>query len=84
MDKEKLDQIVDSTFLDYLCENPIEYNLGDIVYLKTDTDKKARIITGILFDSNGINYRSVLGTENYWAFSNELTKEKNLVMKTDN
>lgn len=84
MDTKKLEQILNSNILDYLLNNPVEYTMGEIVYLKTDNDQKSRIVTAVCLDPNGIQYRVCSGTDNYWAFSNEISKEKNLVFKTTN
>lgn len=54
-----------------------EYQIGEIVYLKTDSDKNARIITAIQFQGNGnIIYLLTLGTTNTWCYDIEMSREK--------
>ena len=54
-----------------------EYEIGEIVYLKTDCDKNARIITAIQFQGNGnIIYLLTLGTTNTWCYDIEISREK--------
>lgn len=81
MSNEKMESIMNTKILDYLSENQVKYNIGDMVYLKTDTDQRIRIVNAVIFEENGVNYRIVCGTEHYWASAIELSVEKDLVIK---
>ena len=60
-----------------------QYDLGDIVYLKTDTDQKPRMVTAICFEVSGIEYRLASGTNCYWAKEMEITVEQDVKLKTE-
>ncbi|MEW6006131.1 MAG: hypothetical protein AB1695_12535 [Stygiobacter sp.] len=53
-----------------------KYNIGDIVYLKTDPDQVERMITAIQLNANGIIYRLVCGTTETWHYDIEINVEK--------
>lgn len=53
-----------------------KYNIGDIVYLKTDPDQIERMITAIQLNANGIIYRLVCGTTETWHYDIEINVEK--------
>ena len=56
-----------------------DYDIGQIVYLKTDTDQHKRIITALMISSEGmIRYQVACGTTEYWADFCELSTEKNM------
>lgn len=57
----------------------IFYEVGDTVYLKTDTEQRARLITGIFVKPNDIIYQVSCGSEisNHYAF--ELSSEINVL-----
>jgi len=52
------------------------YNISDIVYLKTDVDQKERIVTGILIQPQGIEYRVCCGADITYHFDFEITTDK--------
>ncbi|WP_312557894.1 hypothetical protein [Empedobacter brevis] len=54
-----------------------KYNLEDIIYLITDEDQKERIITGVLYEQNSIQYRVACGANTSWHFEFELNTSKN-------
>lgn len=58
--------------------NPLytQYKIGEILYLKTDGDKKARIVTGIQFSGPSVFYRLACGTSESWHFDVEISREK--------
>lgn len=61
------------------------FNLGDEVYLKTDTDQKKRLIVGLSININGsILYRLVCGTEDDYHYEQEISETKDVVMTTSN
>ena len=51
------------------------YNIGDIVYLKTDTDKAKRIVRAFLVCVNNIQYELCFGTTSTWHYELEFTKD---------
>jgi len=58
-----------------------KFNLGDIVYLKTDIDQRARIVTGIKVRMNDLiiyelSYTDV--TTNHYEV--EISNEKNILI----
>ena len=60
-----------------------KYEFGQEVYLKTDTDQKIRIVTGLCIRPNGcINYEVACGTESKWHYDFEMTTEKDVVKST--
>jgi hypothetical protein len=61
-----------------------KYNIGDIVFLKTDKEQEARIITGILIRPNGYVFylsKSDLETTHYEI---EFTSDINELIKLFN
>lgn len=57
-----------------------KFNVGDYVYLKTDTEQIQRLVTGITIDLNGgLTYTLVAGVEQSFHYDLEMTKEKNYV-----
>jgi len=54
-----------------------EYAIGDIVYLKTDPDKHARIINCIQITDSGTIYRLGLGTSDCFQSAIEFGYDKN-------
>jgi len=53
-----------------------EYAVGDIVYLKTDPDKNARIINAIQLTDAGTLYRLGFGTSDCWQTAIEFDYDK--------
>lgn len=56
-----------------------DYDLGDIVFLKTDSEQKERIVTAIQKTPNGIMYRLAQSTTDTWHYALEFTKEKDIL-----
>ena len=56
------------------------YNLGDIVFLITDSDQSRRIITGIDIRISGAVYELSCGQNTSTHFDFEFSKEKHLVV----
>lgn len=52
----------------------LDYNIGDIVYLKTDIDNQDRFITSILLQPNGVKYFLEPSGEYYYDF--QISKNK--------
>ncbi len=56
-----------------------EFELGDIVYLKTDTENSPRTVTEITFSiDGGTRYSVVQSTRESTHYALELSKERNL------
>lgn len=53
-----------------------EFHIEDEVYIKTDTDQKMHIITGILIRPEDIIYLAKCGTNEDYYHGFEMTKEK--------
>lgn len=59
----------------------IEFEIGQVVYLKTDTDQTPRMVTQIAISgSGGLLYRLTCGTNESFHYEIEISAEKNLVM----
>lgn len=56
-----------------------KYNIGDVVYLKTDPDVRPRMVTAMQIDSQGLMYQLNYGTEKTFHYDIEITKEKSFV-----
>ena len=58
----------------------LEFQIGDIVYLKTDEEQKDRIITSIrLCADNGVLYSLSCGMSETIHYSIEISPEKNVL-----
>jgi len=53
-----------------------KYQLGEIVYLITDTDQSKRMITGIQVSFEHLLYRLACGITDSWHFESEITRDK--------
>lgn len=57
-----------------------EYRLKQTVFLVTDDDQKARIVSSITFSANGsCQYQLSCGTTTSWHYACEMSSEKNLL-----
>lgn len=56
-----------------------KYNIGETVYLKTDTDQEPRIVTCIKAYPDGLIYQLSCGIQNTDHYDFEISKEKDLV-----
>jgi hypothetical protein len=61
--------------------NNIVFDIGDIVFLKTDSEQRPRIITGILMRPNGFLYYLSNGTNETSHYEIEISKEENETIK---
>lgn len=60
-----------------------KYEIGDIVYLKTDADQLARIVTSIqVFKVGELIYKLACGINESPHYDFEISKEPDLVIKT--
>lgn len=63
----------------------LDFELGDIVYLKTDPEQLERIITAFcLYPGNGVTYRLSFDTEDAWHYAIEISTEKDIVKSLNN
>jgi len=58
------------------------YDLGDIVYLKTDKEQDRRIVTQICIATTGIQYQLACGIVSTWHSDFEITKQSDILVKT--
>jgi hypothetical protein len=62
-----------------------KFEIGSIVYLKTDKDQNERIIRQINIDvSNSIQYSIAYGSCISWHYDFEITAEKNVLSTSTN
>lgn len=62
-----------------------EYNIEDIVYLKTDVDQLPRIITSFeVFKGGEILYKLVQRSTQSYHYGFEFSKEVDIALKTSN
>lgn len=54
-----------------------KYDIGQIVFLATDENQRARIVTGIIIRPSGIIYYLTCGSEESTHYEIEFTLEKN-------
>ena len=59
----------------------MKYNIGDIVYLKTDQEQKIRMITGILMRLNANLYYLSNCADETLHYEIEISKEINEIFK---
>lgn len=60
-----------------------KYDIGQMVYLKTDSEQKILMITGILWRS-GIQYELSCGTDARWHNEYEISEQKDVLISTTN
>jgi hypothetical protein len=62
-----------------------KFNIGQEVYLKTDTDQRLRIVTAIIVRPDSCySYELTCGTDSRWHYDFEITAEKNVLITTTN
>ena len=62
-----------------------EFDIGDIVYLKTDSDQLERIVTGINVKPEGlITYNLSNGANESYHYAIEMSIEKDIIKVTTN
>jgi len=54
-----------------------KFDIGQIVFLATDSEQRARIVTGIIIRPSGIIYYLTCGSEETTHYDIEFTLEKN-------
>ena len=62
-----------------------EFEFGDIVYLKTDTDQRPRIVMAMeIYLGGEILYKVGCGTIHSYHYAMELSKDRDILMTTNN
>jgi hypothetical protein len=61
-----------------------KFNLGDSVYLSTDSDQHKRIVVGICVWPCGIKYELGYGSITTWHHEIEMSIEKDVIIATTN
>ena len=61
-----------------------KFELKEIVYLKTDSQQKERIITGFIVRSTSIIYELSCADESCSSYDFEISKERDVVKATSN
>lgn len=60
----------------------LEFDVGDVVYLKTDEDQKPRIVAEICIKKTGIVYNLCQGTVTSWHYDFEMSVNIDVKIKT--
>ncbi len=61
-----------------------KFNIGDIVYLKTDNDQNERLVTGFHIRQNSTSYILTCGTEESYHYDFEISKNIDVIKMTTN
>lgn len=61
-----------------------KYDVGEIVYLKTDNDQLERLITRISISKQGETYELSCGTVTSWHYDFEFRLDRDIVKVTSN
>jgi hypothetical protein len=59
-----------------------KFELQQTVYLKTDPDQKARVVTRIIVNPSGLSYELYCGTGGSWHYDFEISTEKDVLKAT--
>lgn len=62
----------------------IKFQIGQIVFLKTDKDQEERIITEIWIKPGAVQYYVILDTLGSWHYDFELSTERDIIKATKN
>jgi len=60
----------------------IKFDIGHIVFLKTDIDQLERIVTGISIRPDGVSYILVNGTTESYHYDFEINEKRDIVKAT--
>jgi len=61
-----------------------KFNIGDEVYLKTDSDQSCRLVTGLTVRATSISYELSCGTSASDHYDFEITSEVDVLKTTTN
>lgn len=59
-----------------------KFELGQIVYLKTDAEQIQRMVTQVTITVAGLRYCLSAGTNDTWHYEVEISEEKNVLIST--
>jgi len=59
----------------------VAFEIGELVYVKTDTEQKQRIVVALFVQQGSIKYLVACGTEDRYYFDFELAEIKNELIK---
>lgn len=62
----------------------VEYEIGDMVYIKTDPDQNRAQVQGYQIDKNGLMYDVTRNAMAFLCYGFELTREKDVEIATGN
>lgn len=62
----------------------VEYDIGEMVYIKTDPDQNRAQVQGYAIDKNGLMYNVTKNGMELSVYDFELTKEKDVELSTGN
>ena len=60
-------------------EHQLKYNIGDSVYLKTDSDQLERIVTAILIRESSVMFELSQANISSYHFSFEISRDRNVL-----
>ena len=61
-----------------------KFDIGQEVYLKTDTDQRMRIVSAIIVrPGNCYSYELACGTDSRWHYDFEISTEKNVLITSN-
>ena len=61
-----------------------KFNIGDVVYLRTDSDQKERLVTGFYVRHLSLTYGLGAGADESWHYDFEISVEKDVLKTTTN
>jgi hypothetical protein len=56
-----------------------KYELGQMVYIKTDKEQMRRMVVSISFRPTGVLYELNCGVSNSWHYEMEVSEEKDVI-----
>jgi hypothetical protein len=59
-----------------------EFDLGEMVYLRTDPDQNMLVVTTIAISPGGLLYKLAIGTNESWHYGIEISREKDILLAT--
>jgi hypothetical protein len=59
-----------------------KFEFFQLVYLKTDSDQRQRMVTRLSVTPNGTTYELSCGTQTSWHFAEEISEEKDILIQT--
>lgn len=59
----------------------LSWTWGKILYLKTDTDQKCRMLVGAMHRPSGVMFELACGGSTTWHYAFEICEESNILAK---